>query len=123
MYLRSSTDWLMKATPAHADRKVKQTNKTDLEDFMQQNFRLNINVKEMASLTGRSLASFKRDFNRTFHQSPRRWVQQRRLEEAFYLIKESGKRPSEVYNEVGFETFAHFSFAFKQYFGLSPSNV
>lgn len=100
-----------------------KTEKANLKEFMQENFRQNLGLKNLAILTGRSLATFKRDFEKTFHTSPKKWIQQRRLEEAYFLMKEQGKRPSEVYDELGFETFSHFSFAFKQYFGANPSNI
>jgi AraC-like DNA-binding protein len=43
------------------------------------------------------------------------------LEQAYFLIKEKGKKPSDVYLEVGFEDLSHFSFAFKKEFGKAPS--
>jgi AraC-like DNA-binding protein len=97
--------------------------KIDLEAFMQKNFRFNVAISRFAYLTGRSLATFKRDFERLFHLSPSRWLVQRRLQEAHYLLKEKGKAPSEVYLEVGFEDLSHFSFAFKKAYGLAPSKV
>jgi AraC-like DNA-binding protein len=100
-----------------------QPGKIDLEAFMQQNFRFNVALKQLAYLTGRSLATFKRDFEKTFHTSPNRWLYQRRLEEAHYLLKEANRRPSDVYHEVGFESLAHFSYAFKQFFGRNPSSI
>lgn len=100
-----------------------QPGKIDLEAFMQQNFRFNVDMKKLAFLTGRSLATFKRDFEKIFHTSPNRWLQQRRLEEAHYLIKEKGKRPSDVFHEVGFESISHFSYSFKQFFGVNPSGI
>jgi AraC-like DNA-binding protein len=97
--------------------------KIDLEGFMQQNFRFKARLSQYAYLTGRSLATFKRDFEKTFHTSPSRWLVQRRLEEAYFQIREKGKRPSEVYYELGFEDFSHFSYAFRQAFGQPPSQV
>jgi AraC-like DNA-binding protein len=35
----------------------------------------------------------------------------------------AGKKPSDVYLEVGFEDLSHFSFAFKKEFGKAPSLV
>jgi len=82
-----------------------------------------VGMNRFAYLTGRSLATFKRDFDKIFHISPNRWLQQRRLQEAFYLIKEKGRKPSDVYIEVGFENLSHFSYSFKQNFGVTPSGV
>ena len=100
-----------------------QPGKIDLEAFMQQHFRFNVALKQLAYLTGRSLATFKRDFKKIFHTSPSRWLYQKRLEEAHYLLKEKNRRPSDVYHEVGFESLAHFSHAFKQFFGRNPSSL
>ncbi|MBS0030954.1 helix-turn-helix domain-containing protein [Chitinophaga sp. 22321] len=95
--------------------------KLDLEAFMQQNFHFNVEMKRFAYLTGRSLATFKRDFEKIFHSSPSRWLLQKRLQEAYYQIKEKGRKTSDVYLEVGFEDLSHFSFAFKKAFGVAPS--
>ena len=97
--------------------------KIDLEKFMQQNFHFNVQLKRFAYLTGRSVATFKRDFEKIFHISPSRWLMQRRLEAAHYLIKEQGKAPSDVYLETGFEDLSHFSFAFKKAYGVGPSRI
>jgi len=97
--------------------------KIDLEAFMQKNFHFNVEMKRFAYLTGRSLATFKRDFEKIFHLSPNRWLQQRRLKEAHYLIKEKGRKPSDVYLEVGFENFSHFSYSFKQFYGSNASSL
>jgi len=95
--------------------------KIDLEEFMSKHFAFNVEMKQFAYLTGRSLATFKRDFEKIFHASPGRWLQQKRLEQAYYLIKDQGKKPSDVYLEVGFEDLSHFSFAFKKEFGKAPT--
>jgi len=95
--------------------------KIDLEEFMSRHFTFNVEMKRFAYLTGRSLATFKRDFEKIFHTSPGKWLQQKRLAQAYYLIKEKGRKPSDVYLEVGFEDLSHFSFAFKKEFGKAPS--
>jgi AraC-like DNA-binding protein len=97
--------------------------KIDLEAFMNKNFHFNVDLNRFAYLTGRSLATFKRDFEKLYHLTPSRWLQQRRLQEAHYLIKEKGKAPSDVYMDVGFEDLSHFSFAFKKLYGLAPSRI
>lgn len=95
--------------------------KIDIEAFMMKNFHFNVQLNRFAYLTGRSLSTFKRDFEKIFHTTPSRWLTQQRLQEAYYQIKEKGKKPSDVYIEVGFEDLSHFSFAFKKQFGVAPS--
>jgi AraC-like DNA-binding protein len=97
--------------------------KIDLEAFMNKNFHFNVELKRFAYLTGRSLATFKRDFDKIFHSSPSRWLQQRRLQEAHYLIREKGAAPSDIYMDIGFEDLSHFSFAFKKMYGVPPSKL
>lgn len=97
--------------------------KIDLADFMQKNFMFNISLKRFAYLTGRSLATFKRDFQKVFQIPPQRWLLQKRLKQAHFLIAEKQLRPSEAYMEVGFENLSHFSYSFKQMFGYPPSSI
>lgn len=95
--------------------------KINLEAFMNTNFRFNVPLSQLAFLTGRSLATFKRDFEKLFQTPPNKWLQQKRLEEAHYLLKHKKMKAKDVYLEVGFETLSHFSYAFKNRFGISPS--
>lgn len=97
--------------------------KIDLEAYMNANYKFNVDLNRFAYLTGRSLASFKRDFEKIFNSSPNRWLQQKRLNDAYYLIKEKGLKSSDVYLEVGFKDFSHFSFAFKKAYGIAPSRL
>jgi AraC-like DNA-binding protein len=95
----------------------------DLEIYMNRNFRFNVSLERFAYLTGRSLSSFKRDFQKTFGASAGQWLKKKRLDEAYFQISKQHLKPSEVYLEVGFEDLSHFSFAFKKEFGKSPSEV
>lgn len=97
--------------------------KIDLELYMNQNYKYNIPLLSFAKLTGRSLSTFKRDFNRIFDTTPEKWLQQKRLEQAHFLIVERSQRPSDVYLEVGFQNLSHFSFAFKKLYGQTPTEL
>jgi AraC-like DNA-binding protein len=101
----------------------RQPGKINLEEFMQRNFMFNVPIGRFAQLTGRSLAAFKRDFQQVFKQSPGKWLQLRRLQEAHYLISEKSQRSSDIYLDLGFEDLSHFSFAFKKVYGVAPSMV
>ncbi len=91
--------------------------KIDLEAFMQKNYLFNIPLVEFARLSGRSISTFKRDFSKTFRETPEKWLKQKRLSEAKNLLQTTNLRPSDVYLQVGFENFSHFSNAFKNQFG------
>lgn len=98
-----------------------EPHKIDLEKFMLSNYHFNVGIEKFAQLTGRSLAGFKRDFQKTFGTSPRQWLQNKRLTEARHLIEKKNKRPSAIYLDLGFESLSHFSTSFKQKFGKAPS--
>jgi AraC-like DNA-binding protein len=97
--------------------------KIDLKAFMNRNFRFNVSLERFSYLTGRSLTTFKRDFRKIFNQSPGRWLVEKRLKEAHFLMHKKGQNPSSVYLEVGFEDLSHFSFAYKKLFGQNPSQI
>lgn len=97
--------------------------KIDLEAYMNLHYKFNVELSRFAYLTGRSLATFKRDFEKIYNTSPSRWLQQKRLNDNYYLIKEKGWKTSDVYQEVGFKDFSHFSFAFKKAYGVAPSRL
>jgi AraC-like DNA-binding protein len=99
-----------------------QPSKIDLEKFMVSNFQFNVPVDKFAQLTGRSLASFKRDFQKTFGTSPRHWLQEKRLNEAKHLIENKQQKATAIYLELGFESLSHFSYSFKKRFGRSPTD-
>ncbi len=98
-----------------------EPHKIDLEKFMLRNFHFNLPVEKFAQLTGRSLAGFKRDFQKTFAMAPRQWLQDKRLTEARRLIEHQHRKPSAIYLDLGFESLSHFSHAFKKKFGKAPT--
>lgn len=97
--------------------------KIDVRDFMEENFRSDLTVEQFAHYTGRSLTSFKHDFDEAFHLTPQRWLTRRRLTEAKTLMERSGKGANDVYLSVGFKNLSHFSTAFKKEFGFPPSQL
>ncbi|KQS41782.1 AraC family transcriptional regulator [Pedobacter sp. Leaf194] len=97
--------------------------KINLKAFMERNFRFNLSLARFAYLTGRSISAFKRDFFEEYAMTPAKWLQQKRLDEAYYLLKEENFKTTDVYSEVGFEDLSHFSFVFKKHFGVNPSSI
>ena len=97
--------------------------KIDLASYMEKNFMFHLPLEKFGYLTGRSLTTFKRDFQKAFNMTPQRWLTQKRLELAHYQFVEKKARPIDVCYEVGFENLSHFSFAFKKQFGYAPTEL
>ena len=95
--------------------------KIDLIDFMEKNFTQNLSMNDFARYTGRSLATFKRDFAKISSLTPQKWLIQRRLKEAYDLIFNHNKKAHQVYLEVGFKEISHFYRTFKEQYGVLPS--
>ena len=76
--------------------------KIDIMDFMEQNYMNDLTLAEMANYTGRSLATFKRDFNKVSDLSPQKWVIRRRLEAAHALILSGTRKVTDVCYRVCF---------------------
>lgn len=93
----------------------------DLARVMEANFTKPASLNDFAYLSGRSLSKFKRDFGQTFHISPSRWLKEKRLQYAHQLLTQTEMSIISVCYEVGFENVAHFSRAFKEFFGENPS--
>ncbi|WP_347218147.1 AraC family transcriptional regulator [Chryseobacterium sp.] len=97
--------------------------KIDLLEFLNHNYMDDLSMDQIASLTGRSLATFKRDFKKISSLSPQKWLIKKRLEMAYIKLKEENKKVQDVYIEVGFKNLSHFSTAFKKQYGMPPTKI
>ena len=83
--------------------------------------RLNkLTIKELSFLSNMSVSTFKREFEKNFHSTPSKWFQDKRLEHSAFLLKNSPKRPSDIFEEIGYENLSNFIQAFKIKFGVTP---
>ncbi len=83
--------------------------------------RLNkLTIKELSFLSNMSISTFKREFEKNFHSSPSKWFQDKRLEHAAFLLKNSSKRSSDIFEDIGYENLSNFIQAFKIKFGVTP---
>ena len=93
---------------------------TSIREIMESNFMYNLKLEEFASLSGKSITSFKKDFISTYNCTPGKWLLKRRLELAKYLLEVTDKNINELVFETGFENASHFIRVFKQAYGLAP---
>ena len=97
--------------------------KPDILDFLNENYMYDLSIEEIAHFTGRSLATFKREFKKVSVLPPRKWLMNKRLDVAKDKLLNERKRVSDVYLEVGFKDLSHFSRAYKENFGVSPTGI
>lgn len=95
----------------------------DLKEFMDNNYMYNASLVHFAELSGRSLSSFRREFQQLYGVTPNKWLMNKRLEVAYLKLSEMGCKASDIYLELGFETLSHFSRKFKEQYGISPSKL
>lgn len=97
--------------------------KIDIIDFLNENYMFEFTLEEIATYTGRSLATFKRDFKKISDLTPQRWIMQKRLEVAKEKLRIEGRKVADVYMEVGFKNRSHFATAYRKFFGCPPASI
>ncbi|MEZ2442168.1 helix-turn-helix domain-containing protein [Chitinophaga sp. RCC_12] len=119
---------LLLATPQHASvlafmQQIVHAQPQDIAFIVKQHLFQPITLAEMARLSGRSLASFKRDFQQQYQSSPRRWINEQRLSYAHMLLETTTQQVAEIAIACGFESTSHFIRIFKQTYGITPNHV
>lgn len=97
--------------------------KINLSEFMENNYTSNLSLNEFAHFTGRSLSSFKREFQKIYSTTPGKWIIKKRLKLAHFEIINSDKQITDICYEVGFKNLSHFSKAFKSEYGQTPTEL
>lgn len=82
-----------------------------------------VSLSDLAYLSGRSLSTFKREFQAIYNKPTFQWIRNRRLEKAKELLVSSGLSAIDVCFATGFENVAHFSKSFKKKYGVPPSDI
>ena len=100
---------------------LRQPVKTDIHRVVEENYTSPISLDELAYLSGRSLSSFKREFQDIYVESPTRWIREKRLSKAQQMLRSSSLSVADVAYSLGFENPTHFSRIFKQQYGYAPS--
>lgn len=100
---------------------LRQPARTDLHSIVEANLTEPISIEDLAYLSGRSLSSFKREFQQVYGMPPAQWIRTQRLEKARQMLQGTAMPVSDVAYSLGFENPSHFSRLFKQHFGISPS--
>jgi len=99
---------------------VKPKKRRVIKEFMEANYCENLNIEDYASLTGRSVSTFNREFKRVFSTTPNKWLISERLKKSRELLQNTNISVTDVCLEVGYENLSHFISAYKKQYGVTP---
>lgn len=95
--------------------------KLKFKEVIHANLMNDLSIEEYAHLLNMSVSTFKRTFKKEFDDSPHQYIKNQRLKKASELLRLHNDGVSAVAFDCGFNSIAHFSKAFKERFGVSPS--
>jgi AraC family transcriptional regulator len=92
-------------------------------DFVEAHLAEDISLDDLAGLAGLSAFHFSRAFKQSTGLTPHRFVVERRLERGKRALVDTGDPIASIAQACGFADQAHFARAFRQRFGVSPSEM
>ena len=93
-----------------------------VQDYIEKHIGQSLTIEELANAAGFSKYHFSRIFQGMLHESLAHYVNRIRMENALFLLAHrSDKNITDIAYELGLSDSATFSRAFKNYYGVSPS--
>lgn len=89
-------------------------------DYIQNHFREDINVENLAKIAHLSESQFHRNFKKIFKTSPLNYITKVRLNSACYELRTTDKSIFNIAIDHGYYDNSHFAKVFKHYVGQSP---
>jgi len=93
------------------------------KNVVESNMNSNLKLEEIAFLCNMSLSTFKRHFTNEYNEPPGKWLQDKRLQKAKELLQGGELKASDIYLDIGYNNLSNFSVAFKNKFGISPTDI
>ncbi len=88
--------------------------------YIEQNFREDLRVEDLAKLGNLSLRSFQRHFQRAAGMPVIRYINEQRFQEACRLLKDGRTNVAETALRSGFHDANYFSTRFRKKYGMTP---
>jgi AraC-like DNA-binding protein len=100
---------------------LKQQVRSDLMRVMEENYLNPVSLSDLAYLSGRSLSTFRRDFQSAFHITPAEWIRNKRMGKAQEFLRSTDMSVADICYHTGYENVSHFSRLYKSFFGCNPT--
>jgi AraC-like DNA-binding protein len=97
--------------------------KSPFRTIVERHMYSNLKLEEIAFLCNMSLSTFKRHFINEYNEPPGKWLQDKRLTKAKEVLQKGQAKASDIYDDYGYSNLSNFSIAFKNKFGISPTEL
>ncbi|ADL52800.1 helix-turn-helix domain-containing protein [Clostridium cellulovorans] len=88
--------------------------------YIENHFKEQITLTELAEKANISIRHFNRIFNKTYKTTPMNYIMKLRMQHASLLLKESKLSISDIAFESGFNDSNYFTRKFRKHFGVTP---
>ena len=89
--------------------------------YLTSNYPRRIKISDLADYIGVDRSYLTKSFREQYHVSPQEYLISLRMDQAQFLLENTGKSVTDIAAEVGYPDSLAFSKSFKQRFGTSPS--
>jgi len=93
--------------------------KREIEAEMLRHYDKNMTIADFASLSGRSLSTFTREFKVKHNMTPKQWLIKKKMNRAYELLQQ-GNNVTECAFELGYMNVSNFIRAYKKIYGKTP---
>lgn len=90
--------------------------------YLQEHFREQISLKDMAAAAGLSEKYFGEYFKNITGETPVQYLNKYRIEQAAEALKEEEKSVTDIALECGFNDLSYFIKTFRKHYGIAPGN-
>ena len=96
------------------------TKPSRIKYILESNLDIISSVEDMSKLTRQSVHSLRKEMMRLYGKRPKEWLDQKRLEKAVNLLKNSSQSISSIATACGYSSVSWFIIQFKKYYKTTP---
>lgn len=98
-----------------------KVNQINFKEVIENNIASSLSIDQLAQLCAMSSSTFKRKFKEEYNESPKKYIDKQRLDEAAKQLRSSEQKIVDLAYDLGYSTISTFNRSFKSKFGYSPS--
>ena len=89
---------------------------------MLEHYDKNLTISDYASLSGRSLSTFNREFKKKYNKTPKQWLIEKKMQKAHTYLN-TGQNVTNTAFALGYQNVSHFIRAYKSVYEQTPKSM